>query len=155
MRIKLIAVGNKMPAWVQTAFSDYQKRLRPNISLDLIEINGCQSNQRNDQQRVLNKEGEQILKAIKADEHVLALDVAGTPWSSQGLAHELALWKQDSLKVTLIIGGAEGLSPACLQRSQQRWSLSKLTFPHQLVRIIISEQLYRAECILKNHPYHK
>lgn len=96
-----------------------------------------------------------MLAAIPKGARVVALDVKGKPWSTEGLSSNMEEWMQDGRDVALLVGGPDGLDPRCLQQAQQRWSLSPLTFPHPLVRVIIAEQLYRAHSIIKNHPYHR
>jgi len=101
------------------------------------------------------EEGRKILQKIPAGDHVIALDVQGRPWSTTRLSEELANWKLVGKNIHFVIGGPDGLSAECLARANQRWSLSDLTFPHPLVRVILLEQLYRAASILANHPYHR
>ena len=96
-----------------------------------------------------------MLKAIRAEEHVIALDVAGQRLSTQQLARQLENWQMMGDNHSFLIGGPEGLSPDCLARADQRWSLSDLTLPHPLVRVLLAEQLYRAWTITVNHPYHR
>jgi 23S rRNA (pseudouridine1915-N3)-methyltransferase len=100
-------------------------------------------------------EAERLLRRIPADAHVVALDVAGSQWSSQELAVELQRWQGQGSDCYLLIGGPDGLDSTCLARANQRWSLSSLTLPHGLVRIVVAEALYRAVCIRRGHPYHK
>ncbi|HPY41824.1 MAG TPA: 23S rRNA (pseudouridine(1915)-N(3))-methyltransferase RlmH, partial [Thiolinea sp.] len=108
-----------------------------------------------DLKRICELEGEKLLAAIPAGSLVIALDVLGKPWSTEQLSSQLDQWLASGQDVALLVGGPEGLSKACLQRSDQKWSLSALTFPHPLVRIIVAEQLFRAWSILSNHPYHR
>ena len=101
------------------------------------------------------REGEQILKAIPAGDRVIALDVRGKSQSTEALAKQLSEWQMSGDNYSLLIGGPDGLSQACLDRAERRWSLSELTLPHPLVRILLAEQLYRAWTITVNHPYHR
>jgi 23S rRNA (pseudouridine1915-N3)-methyltransferase len=106
----------------------------------------------------MEKEGEAMLAVIEKggkDEQVIALEVKGKPWSTEQLAENLAGWKMSGSNYSLLIGGPDGLAPACLALATIKWSLSPLTLPHPLVRILVIEQLYRACTILQNHPYHK
>ena len=96
-----------------------------------------------------------MLAAIKPNHHVIALDVKGKLWSTEQLAEQLEHWHQDGRNIDLLIGGPEGLAPACLMQAQTTWSLSPLTFPHIIVRLIVAEQIYRAWSIMQNHPYHR
>lgn len=145
MKINLIAVGKRMPSWVQDGVSTYTKRLQPDCQFNLIEISTSD----------MAQEGERLLAAIPKNNYIIALDEQGTQWESVKLAQELEDWRQNSYDISLLIGGADGLSPACKQRADKVWSLSTLTLPHGLVRIVVCEQLYRAFSILKLHPYHR
>jgi 23S rRNA (pseudouridine1915-N3)-methyltransferase len=155
MQIHLVAVGNRMPGWVTEAYSEYAKRLPRECELVLKEIVPAKRGKNADIVRSIEDEGERILAALPRDVHVVALDVAGKEWSTPDLAEALARWLESGRDVALLVGGPDGLSPACLKRANQRWSLSKLTFPHPVVRIIVAEQVYRAWSILQHHPYHR
>ena len=159
MRIRLLSVGRRMPGWVQEGFAEYAKRLPPECALELVEIEpgrrGGAKPSAADLQRIRRDEGERLLKALPDGALAVALDVRGRPWSTERLAHELTGWLGGGRDVSLLVGGPDGLSDACLARAQQRWSLSPLTFPHPLVRVILAEQLYRAWSITKGHPYHR
>lgn len=155
MHIDLICVGQKMPLWVETGFNEYAKRLPPSCRLNLIEIPLRKRTKNADLTRLQRQEGEQMLAAIAQGAFVIALDECGQTWNSLQLAKQLAHWMQEYSTCALLVGGPDGLSTKCLQRAQQRWSLSPLTLPHQLVRIIVAEQLYRAWTLLNNHPYHR
>jgi 23S rRNA (pseudouridine1915-N3)-methyltransferase len=155
MHIDLICIGQKMPSWVKSGFNEYAKRLPPTCRLNLIEIPLRKRTKNANLARLQHQEGEQMLAAIAQGAYVIALDERGQMSNSPQLAEQLAHWMQEHSTVALLVGGPEGLSAACLQRAQQRWSLSALTLPHQLVRIIVAEQLYRAWSLLNNHPYHR
>ena len=155
MQISLIAVGQKMPGWVNQGYAEYAKRMPSECSLHLIEIPLGKRSKNSDISRLMDREGEQMLAAIKKDTLVVAMEVAGRPWSTPQLAEKLSEWRQSGRNIALFVGGPEGLAPSCQKRADQKWSLSSLTLPHPLVRIVIAEQLYRALSILKNHPYHK
>jgi 23S rRNA (pseudouridine1915-N3)-methyltransferase len=155
MHFDLICVGQKMPSWIESGFHEYAKRLPPSCRLNLIEIPLRKRTKNADLVRLQLKEGEQMLAAIAQGAYVIALDERGQMSNTCQLAEQLAQWMQDSSTVALLVGGPEGLSSASLERAQQRWSLSALTLPHQLVRIIVAEQLYRAWSLLNNHPYHR
>jgi 23S rRNA (pseudouridine1915-N3)-methyltransferase len=101
------------------------------------------------------EEGRQILAAIPPQARVVALDVGGKGWDTATLATRVRDWMQEGRDVALLVGGPDGLSRDCLERAELRWSLSALTFPHALVRVIIAEQLYRSWSILAGHPYHR
>ena len=155
MRIHLIAVGSHMPAWVKAGFTEYAARLPRECALQLIEIPEARRGKKADIERVLREEGKRILAAIPAGTRAIALDVAGRQWDSGQLASQLTVWLRDGRDVALLVGGPEGLDSACRTHAEAAWSLSSLTFPHPLVRIIVAEQLYRAWSILHNHPYHR
>ena len=144
MRIRLICVGTKMPAWVTTGFQEYAKRLPADCRLELVEIPPGHRGKGADVQRAIEKESRQILAALGKNERVVALDVEGRQWSTEQLAGTIGEWQMCGQNVALLVGGPDGLSAECLARAQQRWSLSNLTYPHPLVRVILSEQIYRA-----------
>ena len=155
MRIKLIAVGTKMPAWVEQGVQEYQKRLPPEMKLEIRELPLGKRGKGADIQRAIQSEGQQMLAAIPERDFVVALDVKGKSWSTEQLAGELRNWQLEGDNISLLVGGPDGLAPECLARANKKWSLSGLTLPHPLVRILLAEQLYRAWTINNNHPYHK
>ena len=151
MRAFLIAVGERMPAWVQDGYAEYARRLSRELPLQLVEI----STKSRDPARVNADEGAALLAAIPKGAHVVALDGRGKAWSSEDVAAQLARWRMLGKDLALVIGGADGLAAAVLERADQRWSLGPATLPHPLVRIVVAEQLYRAVTQLGNHPYHR
>ena len=156
MRITVLAVGGRMPAWVDEGVAEYSKRLPRELRLDWRDIPLAQRSKKNaDAGALRDKEGEQMLKSIPDGDRVVALDVRGKPWSTEQLADHLRDWQMEAINVSLLIGGPDGLSQACLQRADARWSLSALTLPHPLVRVLLAEQVYRAWTITVNHPYHR
>jgi len=155
MQIYLIAVGTRMPAWVNEAFQDYAGRLQRECTLKLIEINAVKRGKGADLDKIMSDEGRKMLAAIPKACHVVVLDVLGKSWSTEQLSGQLEGWMSSGKDIALLVGGPEGLSDACLLRADQRWSLSALTLPHPMVRIIVAEQLFRAWSILNNHPYHR
>lgn len=155
MRLTVVTVGGKMPAWVNDGVADYTRRLPREIRLEWRELPLARRGRDTSPEQLRLREGEQILKALPASDRVIALDVRGAAWSTEQLAQQLADWQMASPDVSLLVGGPDGLSDACLQRAQQRWSLSALTLPHPLVRVIIAEQVYRAWTITAGHPYHR
>lgn len=155
MRISLIAIGTRMPAWVNTGFQEYASRLPADYLLRLIEIPAQKRGKAADVQRIAQKEGELMLAAIPKDDKVIALSERGQLCNNTEFAHKLRDWHDNSTDISLLVGGPEGLSAGCLQRAEWQWSLSPLTFPHPLVRVIIAEQLYRSWSILHHHPYHR
>ncbi len=155
MRIHLLTITHQTPAWIKAGYEAYHKRLPSSCGLNLIEIPAEKRSNNADLKRIMDREGEKMLAQIKADYHVIALDIQGAFWSTEELAKQLQEWQQRGRDVALLVGGPEGLAPACLKRAQQKWSLSRLTFPHFLVRIILAEQVYRAWSLLKGLPYHR
>jgi 23S rRNA (pseudouridine1915-N3)-methyltransferase len=155
MRIKLIAVGTKMPAWVSAGYHEYQKRLPAELNLQLIEITPGRRSKGADINRAIEKESRLMLAAVDKGDFVIALDGAGKSWDTLMLSKQLENWQMLGTNICLLVGGPEGLSSECLQAAQQQWSLSALTYPHPLVRIILAEQIYRAWTLLNNHPYHR
>lgn len=151
MRAWLIAIGERMPAWVQEGYADYAKRLARELPLQLVEV----STKSRDPARITTDEGAALLATIPKGAHVIALDGRGKPWSSEELAAQLARWRMQGKDLAFLIGGADGLAPAVLERADQRWSLGPATLPHPLVRLFVAEQLYRAVSQLGNHPYHR
>lgn len=154
MKLQLLATGNKMPVWVNQGFDHYGDRFPKDMPLKLVEIPAEKRGKNADITRILDKEGQQLL-AHAGKSHIVTLDVVGQPWNSQQLAAQLTTWQQNSRDVSLLIGGPEGLSDACKAAAAQSWSLSALTLPHPLVRIIVAESLYRAWSLLNHHPYHR
>lgn len=155
MRIDIIAVGTKMPTWVEAGVAEYQKRLPPEIKLQFKELALGKRGKGADLKRAIEQEGQAMMAAIGRDNIVIALEVTGKHWSTEQLAKELESWQFSGRDISLLIGGPDGLAPECLARADKLWSLSALTLPHPLVRIVLSEQLYRAWTINKNHPYHR
>jgi len=155
MRLQLIAVGNKMPDWVSTGYHEYAKRMPPELPLDLIEITAGKRAKKADIGKLTQQEGEKMLAALKGPTHVITLEVNGKPWDTHKLAERLQQWQLDGRNVAFMVGGPEGLAPEVQARSDERWSLSPLTLPHPMVRVIIAEALFRGWSLLNNHPYHR
>ncbi|QOH79055.1 23S rRNA (pseudouridine(1915)-N(3))-methyltransferase RlmH [Plesiomonas shigelloides] len=155
MKLQLVAVGTKMPAWVETGFQEYVRRFPKDMPFELLEIPAGKRSKNADIKRILEKEGEQTLAAIPKGNRIVTLDIPGKPWTTEQLAEQLERWKQDGRDVSFLIGGPEGLAPSCKAAADQSWSLSPLTLPHPLVRVVVAESLYRAWSITANHPYHR
>ena len=155
MRIHVLAVGQKMPAWVEQGYREYAQRMPSEAKLELKEIVPGKRGKNADIRRIVQEEGQRIQQAIPKNSHVVVLDVKGRGWSTEQLADRLGDWMQSGQDVALLVGGPEGLSEECMALARERWSLSPLTFPHPLVRVILAEQLYRAWSVLRNHPYHR
>jgi len=155
VKCRLIAAGTRLPEWINTGFEDYQRRLRTPLSLELIEIPVAQRRPGENPQPAISREGALMLDAIKDGDYVVALEVGGKAMSTEQLRDWLARKLQEGRSLALLIGGPDGLAADCLARADQRWSLSALTMPHGLVRIVVAEQLYRATSMLAGHPYHR
>ncbi len=155
MKINLVAVGNKMPGWVTEGYEEYSKRMPRECELKLTEITPARRSKNAQPEQWKKEESQRILASIPDNHHVVALEVTGKHWSTEDLSLQMQQWLTDGRDVSLMIGGPDGLDSSCLQRSDQKWSLSAMTLPHPLVRIVLAEQLYRAWTILQNHPYHR
>ncbi len=155
MRLIIAGVGQKMPQWVDQGFQIFQRRMPGHLPVDLIEVPLPRRSANCDIQRLRSQEGKALIDALPQACRVIALDQRGKSRSTRQLADDLQAWQMDGRHVAFLIGGPDGLSEACLERSEQRWSLSELTLPHPLVRLVLAEQLYRAWSISVNHPYHR
>jgi 23S rRNA (pseudouridine1915-N3)-methyltransferase len=155
MKINLVAVGQKMPSWVSQGYEEYSKRLPRECQLNLVEIAAAKRGKTAQPEQWKKEEGQRILSVIPDNHHVVALEVGGKSWSTEQLAGQLENWMTDGRDVSLMVGGPDGLDQSCLQRAGQKWSLSALTLPHPLVRIMLAEQIYRAWSVTQNHPYHR
>ena len=155
MQIQLVAVGNRMPEWVTAGYREYAKRLPRECELVLREIAPGKRGKHTDLDRIREDEGERVLAALSRDDHVIALEVGGQSWTTEQLAAQLRRWLQEGRRIALLVGGPEGLSDRCRTSAHEQWSLSPLTLPHPIVRVIVAEQLYRAWSWLNNHPYHR
>lgn len=144
-----------MPAWVEEGIKMYQQRLTHYFSLHFTEIPLKKRGKGVDVERLKNQEGQLMLAAIKPQSRVIALDVLGDSFDTLQLSQMIKTHRDQGQDITLLIGGPEGLSTECLQRADRKWSLSPLTFPHTLVRIMLLEALYRAMTLLTGHPYHR
>lgn len=155
MLFRLVAAGTKLPAWVDEGFAEYAGRLGPGIRLELTEIALPRRGRNADVARLRAEEGRRMLACVDRRAFVVALEVTGRALSTERLAAWLATRLADGREVALLVGGPDGLDDACRQRADFSWSLSPLTFPHGLVRVMVAEQLYRAHSLLQGHPYHR
>jgi 23S rRNA (pseudouridine1915-N3)-methyltransferase len=145
VRVRIVAVGTRMPGWVTQAYEDYTRRLRTAMRVDLEEL-AVGKNKGDEEKRLIERVG---------DDYLVALDEHGKSLTTLELARWLAQRQQDGRDLVFAIGGPDGLGPKILAKATLRWSLSALTFPHAMVRVILAEQLYRAHSVLQNHPYHR
>jgi 23S rRNA (pseudouridine1915-N3)-methyltransferase len=155
MRIRLLAAGTRMPAWIDAGYQAYATRLPHECRLELREIPLGRRGRGADLKKAIATEGDRMLSALAPSERIIALEVAGRPLDTPQLSRHLDEWMQDGRDIAMLVGGPDGLAPVCLQRAEFRWSLSPLTLPHGLVRIVVAEQLYRAFSLLRGHPYHR
>ena len=146
MRVTILSVGHKMPAWIQEGFHEYARRMPPEVRVELVELKP---------DKTKADEAKRILDAVPEGATVIALDERGKAISTQGLSVMLSEWMRDGSHPVFAIGGADGLGDAVKERADKIVSLSALTLPHQLVRVVLAEQLYRAWTILARHPYHR
>lgn len=155
MRITILAVGHKAPGWVQEGFNEYARRMPAEARLDLVELKPDERGPGRSADKAKVNEGERILAAVPQGATLLALDERGRGVTTQGLSVMLSDWMRDATSPCFVIGGADGLSDEVRERAAKLISLSTLTLPHALVRVVLAEQLYRAWSILARHPYHR
>lgn len=154
MRVTLIAVGQRMPGWITEGFEQYTRRLRGRLTINLVEIPAVRRGS-GDIARAMAEEGRRQLAATRPDEHLVALDERGKSRTSLELSQWLGERMHSGRDLGFLVGGADGFAPEVLARANERWSLSSLTLPHALVRVLFAEQLYRAVTLLDGHPYHR
>ncbi len=155
MRARLLAVGTRPPAWVREAYADYTRRLGSRLKLTLVEIEPGPRSPGRSPQKAIETEARKLVAALRAEEWVVALDERGTQMSTRELADWLGGRMREGRDLAFLIGGPDGLGAEVLARSNASLSLSRLTLPHALVRVVLAEQLYRALSILTHHPYHR
>lgn len=154
MKIRIIAVGHKMPAWVEDGCNEYLKRMPRDMSVELVELKPDKRAAGKGGEQVRESEAQRILEAAGRD-YLVALDEHGQEPTTLQLAERVRAWQTDGRDVALAIGGADGLHDKVRQAAHWQWSLSRLTLPHGMVRVVLAEQLYRAWSVLNNHPYHR
>ena len=155
LKLSLIAIGDKMPAWVDAGFADYAKRVRGRCQLEVLSISARKRGKNADIARIVQQESAALLAAIPKGALAVALDRSGRSYSSEQLAKQLDGWINELPQVVFLVGGPEGLTPEVLRVCQLRWSFSALTFSHPVVRVVWAEQMYRAWSILEGMPYHR
>lgn len=154
MRLDLVAVGRRAPSWVDTGFETFAQRMPRHLPLAVKAVDSGTARRSGDVERARGEEADALLAAAGGARRI-ALDERGKAWSTQDLADYLQRAMQDGQDLAFLIGGADGLHARCLEAAEQRWSLSALTLPHMLVRVVVAEQLYRAWTLLSGHPYHR
>jgi 23S rRNA (pseudouridine1915-N3)-methyltransferase len=153
VQLRILSIGSKSPGWVQAGYEDYSRRLKSSLKVSLEEIPAPKHHA--DHNKIKAQEAEKLLSRIGDNDWVVALDEHGRQTSSLELAACLQGWKMRRTGVALLIGGADGFDSTVLARANESISLSKLTLPHYLVRVVLAEALYRAESINEGHPYHR
>jgi len=155
VEIHIVALGAKLPDWMEVAVTNYAKRIQGLFRLKVTEIPIPKRSKSQALQKAIKIEGDRMLAAIHDDAFVVALDVKGKSISTLDLVNQIEKIKQSHPKLCFLIGGPDGLHQSCLQRANTSWSLSNMTLPHGLARIMLVEQLYRAQSIQTGHPYHR
>ena len=155
MQLTLLGIGRRGPRWQQDACAEYTLRLPPEIKLRSLELLPARRSNSEPRDQVRRAEARKIRAALRTGQHVIALDETGAALSTRQLARHLRRWIDAGADVALVIGGADGLDPPLRKEAAECWSLSALTLPHGLVRLLVLEQIYRAWSILSNHPYHR
>ncbi len=155
MRIRIVAVGQKMPSWVNDGYEEYAKRITDDCQLELVELPMQKRIKNNNVEQCKEKEAKAILDIVKPSDRMIVLDVLGKAITTPQLAGYIKDWQRDGRNVAIIIGGPDGLAEIILKKADVILSLSKLTLPHPLVRVVLAEQIYRAWSINQGHPYHR
>lgn len=155
LKIELIAVGTRPPAWVLSGIDDYASRLKRDCRFSITEVKTADRKKPQSVDVFKAEEAKALLAAVDGSARVVAMDRSGKNWSTEQFAGKLEDWSQQTNHFQFLIGGPDGLADACLERANETWSLSKLTYPHFLVRVLLAEQIYRALMVNAGHPYHK
>ena len=154
MKINIIAIGKKLPEWISNGIHHYEKQLPKHLNFKIIQLEP-QNRKKQNISKVKEIEGEMLLKEAENSNILIAMDEHGQQKSTIELKDSLDQWSQNGDNVSIIIGGADGLSLKCLEASSENWALSRLTLPHSMARLLITEQLFRAYTLTINHPYHR
>jgi 23S rRNA (pseudouridine1915-N3)-methyltransferase len=155
IEIRIISVGKRAPSWIQNGCQEYLKRLGHELNVNLHEIQTPKRSKNDSIPSLLEKESELIQKDIPEKYHVIALDEKGQAFSTRDVSSRLDEWQLMDRNICFIIGGPDGLHHSIKESANELWSLSMLTLPHMMVRVVLLEQIYRAWCVLKGHPYHR
>jgi 23S rRNA (pseudouridine1915-N3)-methyltransferase len=155
INIKIISVGKKVPSWVQSGYQEYLKRLPHELNLKLKEIPPARRGKNISIDKIVKQEALAILKDIPENYHIVVLDERGKKQTTVNFSKKINLWMNTGQDTCFIIGGPDGLDCSVIEAANEKWSFSDYTLPHALVRVFLVEQIYRAWCILKNHPYHR
>lgn len=155
MRLRILAVGHRQPAWVDTAVDEYLKRIRSPWRVELVAIEAVARSSSGKAEAATLREGEKVLAALRDRERVILLDEIGKTFTSREWSQRLQHLAGEAPDLALLIGGPDGHAPLVRARAAESWSLSRLTLPHGLARVMLAEQLYRAQSLLLGHPYHR
>jgi len=155
MKINLLSIGTRMPKWVNEGVSEYSKRLPSDFNFSVTEVPMAKRGKSIDVGQAIKKESDALLSRVREQDYVVAMEVGGKVLSTEDLASRFDAIRLQGQHVALLVGGPDGLGDDCLARANEKWSLSALTLPHPLVRILVAEQVYRAWSILNSHPYHR
>jgi len=155
LKLTILAATRRQPAWIEDGYADYAKRLRGRCTLDAKSVPLAPRPAGAPVERAVAVEGARLLAALPPGAHVVALREQGAAWTTTALAAKLDGWMTKGAPVALLIGGPDGLAAECVARANEHWSLSPLTLPHGLVKVIVAEALYRAWSVLERHPYHR
>lgn len=155
MHMHLIAVGNRMPAWIKEGFQEFNRRLSGEYRLDLVEIPPAKKSKSMSVEIARKQESDAIRRALPGNALVVVLEVQGRQFTSTSFALQLQQWLVQGKEICFVVGGADGLDDEIRESADLQWSLSGMTLPHALVRVLIAEQVYRAWSILNHHPYHR
>ena len=155
MKIRLLCIGQKMPKWVNEGYQEFAKRINGDVRLELVELAMAKRGKNTSVEQLKQKEADSLLQTLKPNEYLVVLDVLGKAVSTEELASKIQSWQHLGQDIAIIVGGPDGLAKDFIKRASEKISLSKLTLPHPLVRVLLAEQIYRAWSINKGHPYHK
>jgi 23S rRNA (pseudouridine1915-N3)-methyltransferase len=155
VHIRLLAIGDRQPAWVDEAFRSYSGRLPREWRFRLDTVAVAKRRKNEPATRAIEAEGRQLLARIAAEERLILLDEHGAQMTSKALAKQLSDWQSERRNLVFVVGGPDGVAETCRQRADFTWSLSDLTLPHGLARVLVAEQLFRACSLLSGHPYHR
>jgi 23S rRNA (pseudouridine1915-N3)-methyltransferase len=155
MEVHVLAIESSRPAWAKEAFDSYASRFNRTININWKGIKPVKRTANSDTETTIYKEGQLLLSAISNKGPIVSLDKTGKIFDTLGFKRKFDNWSGRSNEINFLIGGPDGLSKECLQKSDENWSLSNLTFPHAIVPVIVAEQIYRIWSINQNHPYHR
>jgi 23S rRNA (pseudouridine1915-N3)-methyltransferase len=157
LKINILAIGSIKESYIKLGIEDYQKRLSRFVDLSIAEVSEAVSKTSNqeDIKKALQVDASHLKKLIPHGSYVIILDRQGQPFQSEALAKRIDTLQQKNSQLVLIIGGSHGIDESIVALAKEKWSFSALTFPHQLFRLFLLEQIYRSMTILKGHPYHK